>query len=338
MTDRYYFYLLNKDCRLLYDRILVAINQRKTRVNCNDLKIDCSNVPEIYKAIELDNPSIFYVNFFNYKYLFHQGTNEVNSIQIGYLYSTADCSSLQTFVEESVQKIMARLSFENCTEFQKAWRLHDLIIGNVDYFHEALSKEKSFEWHRAHSILGLFLDKKAICSGISKAYKYLLNQIGVRSIVVDGMALDQNNMKVGHNWNIVKIDGENYHIDITWDITNSEKELKSYDYFNLKDEQIYRDHFTERRFPICSSVKDNYFDRNGFAIRNKLDWKRYFAESYTKLFGDYYVRIDYSCDLEEEAKRIEQHMISCRTNESPSWRKFINERQRIIRITIQNGK
>ena len=50
-------------------------------------------------------------------------------------------------------------------------------------------------------------------------------------------------IKYRHTWNIVRINGKYYHLDATFDNTlgNDKKEIR-YDYFNLDDQQIFRDH------------------------------------------------------------------------------------------------
>ena len=45
----------------------------------------------------------------------------------------------------------------------------------------------------------------------------------------------------------------------------SQKNFVRHDYFNMTDEQIGRDHFSEKKYPICVETKDNYF------IKNKLN-------------------------------------------------------------------
>lgn len=335
MSDKYYYYLLNGNCRNLYDRLVDGIQKRSSEIRCIDLDITYSDVVTVNNAIELDNPELFYVDYSNSQYIQLIGTNNVEAVLIHYLYSVSDSDSLQKIVDSSCRKIVSLLSIDGCSELQKVWRVHELFIDNVRYFSETIAKKGTFEWHRAQSILGVFLDKKAVCGGISKSFKYVLNQIGVRSIVVEGTAISQTNSKEFHAWNIVKIDGNNYHVDMTWDITQSESGIRCYDYFNLKDELIYRDHNTESKLPKCISDKDNYFARNGFVIYNKSEWNKYFTDSYSRIIGDYYIRIEYPCDLESEIERIRKHIIH-QANDAVSMKYTINNQQRIIHVIVQN--
>ena len=86
-----------------------------------------------------------------------------------------------------------------------------------------------------------------VCEGIAKSVKVLLDALGVWNVI----ALCGNNpdkgIKYRHTWNIVRIDGKYYHLDATFDNTltrgkSDEAAEFRYDYFNLPDRQIFRDH------------------------------------------------------------------------------------------------
>ena len=55
----------------------------------------------------------------------------------------------------------------------------------------------------------------------------------------------EKGIKYRHTWNIVKINGTYYHLDATFDNSlrkdYGNSEIR-YDYFNLDDQQIFRDH------------------------------------------------------------------------------------------------
>ena len=60
-----------------------------------------------------------------------------------------------------------------------------------------------------------------------------------------GRLVPEKGIKYRHTWNIVKINGIYYHLDATFDNSlgkdHENKEIR-YDYFNLDDQQIFRDH------------------------------------------------------------------------------------------------
>ena len=98
----------------------------------------------------------------------------------------------------------------------KARQLHDWIIRHCEY-----EDSNNGEWtgdYENHVASSVFLSYgmnvrgngigESVCEGYSKAYTMLLAKAGIESYLVSG-----NN----HMWNLVKIDGEYYQTDVTWD-------------------------------------------------------------------------------------------------------------------------
>ena len=83
---------------------------------------------------------------------------------------------------------------------------------------------------------------EGVCEGIAKAVKCLCDRLGVWCIV----ALAENNpdkgIKYRHAWNVVRLGDAYYHLDATFDNSLGSAELVRYDYFNLDDRRLFRDH------------------------------------------------------------------------------------------------
>lgn len=77
-----------------------------------------------------------------------------------------------------------------------------------------------------------------------------------------------------HAWNIVKINGRNYYLDVVWNLASRENGFRCYDYFNLTDSAIAVDHFDYRGTPICSDRKENYFEMNGLEATSERQIKK----------------------------------------------------------------
>lgn len=84
----------------------------------------------------------------------------------------------------------------------------------------------------SHTLKGALVDKLPVCDGYSKAFKYLLKQVGVEAELATSDPMV-------HAWNLVKIDNDYYHVDVTW---NDTKEIgvgrTSYDYFLRSDKEF----------------------------------------------------------------------------------------------------
>lgn len=87
---------------------------------------------------------------------------------------------------------------------------------------------------------------------MQQAVKVLLNAIDVKCIVVTGTAGKNGNMRP-HAWNLVNIDEVSYQLDVTWDMGKSTGDKISYEYFNLSDECIVKNHSADCKLPECGS-------------------------------------------------------------------------------------
>lgn len=96
------------------------------------------------------------------------------------------------------------------SDYQIAFAFHDSIIDSIKYSRDELGNPTSDRW--AHSILGVFVKKEAVCEGYAKAFSLLLNVCGVDNAYVTGTSND-----AGHAWNVVQIEDKWYWYDLTWD-------------------------------------------------------------------------------------------------------------------------
>ena len=108
----------------------------------------------------------------------------------------------------------------------------------------------------------------AVCEGYAEAAALLLNRAGVETLVITG---DSRGEK--HAWNIVKIDGDYYHLDVTWNDPvqqNSISTIKYYDYFNLTDKEIGKDHsWDKEKYVSCTAEKYNYYIYNNLIVKSR---------------------------------------------------------------------
>ena len=88
--------------------------------------------------------------------------------------------------------------------------IHDYLINNIDY-------DSSYQAVGTYSIYGALIEKKCVCEGYAKAFKYLLNSVGYECELLQGTATNSSGQTENHAWNAVKLNGIWYEIDTTWD-------------------------------------------------------------------------------------------------------------------------
>ncbi|HCA20745.1 MAG TPA: hypothetical protein DEO87_00010 [Lachnospiraceae bacterium] len=150
---------------------------------------------------------------------------------------------------EAVKNIADSCTSPGMADYQKELRLHDYLVNHCQYSYGSPDDENEF---RAY---GALIDGEAVCSGYAEAMALLLTYSGVECKIVIGSSKDEN-----HAWNLVKISGDWYHLDPTWD-DPVELGIVTHAYFNLSDDQIAYDHSWNRdRTEKASSTSQNYFN------------------------------------------------------------------------------
>lgn len=67
-----------------------------------------------------------------------------------------------------------------------------------------------------HLAYGPLVELRGICGGLAWAFKTLMDEANVECICISGYLKENHNS--GHMWNLVKLDGQYYHVDPTWGI------------------------------------------------------------------------------------------------------------------------
>ena len=141
---------------------------------------------------------------------------------------------------------------DSMSEYQKERAIHDYIVQNTTYTY--VRKKEGFGSPK-YTPYGVLLDHKAVCQGYAEAFELLCACCNIKCYVVTGQATNKKGTD-GHAWNIVELDGNWYHVDVTWDDPVPEKYQNgiSHEYFNVSDEFISQDHEWDRdNYPECSN-------------------------------------------------------------------------------------
>ena len=188
---------------------------------------------DVFFQLRLDHPEIFWAVGFKYRYY----KDSPNLILIPeYIFDKNKIREHQKALGARVDKLVrTAMKF---SEWDKEKYVHDFICENIRY--DKLKKPYS------HEILGPLGQGVSVCEGIAKAVKALCDALGLWCIVVISENNPDKGIRYRHAWNIVRIGGQYYHLDATFDNTLGKNEDGStsirYDYFNLDDKNIFRDH------------------------------------------------------------------------------------------------
>ena len=132
--------------------------------------------------------------------------------------------------EEQVMALQARdivkgLVFEGMTDVEKELAIHDYIIEHCAY----LAREQGFDTGSAR---GFFESGLCQCVGYADTFRLLARLAGLEVEMIGGPTTRDLAGSKGHAWNLIRLDGLWYVVDLTWDDMAGENTLE-HTFFNL---------------------------------------------------------------------------------------------------------
>ena len=131
-----------------------------------------------------------------------------------------------------------------------------------------------------HTSYAVLCKNVGVCDGYTKAFQYLLNYRGIRSIFVWGNAYSGGGGSERHAWCLVENENDWYQCDVTWGDPRVEDlpvNYITYSYLNITDEEMFTNHeyltvqetdsdTVMYEVPECDSTACNYFIKEGAYI------------------------------------------------------------------------
>ena len=227
----------------VYDDVLSALLRRQEHIPVKG--IHPQELQPIHKALYYDHPELFYMT--------HapgiQQSGGFMGVSITFLcksiFSAGVIQSYQKKIEEVKAQLRPLISSAK-NDFEKEKIICDYLLGTVTY-----QIDNTLNQNAATALV----QQRAQCSGVAKAVKLLLDWLAIPCIVIDGEVNDPVSRQRGpHAWNLVQLDGNWYHLDVTLMMgENSQKTPPfRYSYLNRTDAQMRAIHVWQAgNFPPC---------------------------------------------------------------------------------------
>ena len=143
-------------------------------------------------------------------------------------------------VLKAAEAVFAGQVAPGMTDYDKEYALYVWLTGTVSY--DQRHYEKSGAPRTSYEPYGPLIEGKGVCLGYAETFRLLMDMAGIECITVTGAGF-QN--RENHAWNMVKLNGEWYCVDPTWDLNpgiNQDGE-PVYGYFNVtSDVMALTDH------------------------------------------------------------------------------------------------
>ncbi|NMP37068.1 MAG: hypothetical protein GX051_02930 [Clostridiales bacterium] len=246
---RLYYNNLSENAKQAYERIMAEIKTHPKEIEIPEL--NSVELDEMFKALCYDNPELLCMGR-SCKTMTSGWSFSKRCVFIPeYSCSLEECNKRSELLGKAVDSIISGAS-GIASDYEKELYVHDCIVKACSY---SETDEKAISAYDA------LVRGEAVCEGYSRAAQLLLSRMGVRNYLITGKAVDKQGDSQLHMWNVVYIDGNPYHLDVTWDDPDGAPDgAVSHTYFNLNDSEIAFDHSElEPKNPGCSDTRNNYF-------------------------------------------------------------------------------
>ena len=262
-TDYAYDTLTDDYVKELYMRIAKSVDTVYAPNITTTGTLSDYQITQAVEAYKNDHPETFWLKgsslFVPY--------GDTTSVKLDYTVQNDELIAAKKKFDTAVTSALKKLPSGN--DFEREEYINNYIIDNCKY--DDAAAENDDVQGNENDAYGVFVDGKAVCEGYSKAFQILCNKADIDCVLLSGTADSDN-----HAWNGVKIGGDWYQIDVTWDDVD-DFIYDSHEYFNLTDSLMYEDHTLSPKYseidaesflnleswcnfyvPKCTAEKYNY--------------------------------------------------------------------------------
>ena len=233
-VDKYLYNQLGEEAKTIYRALEANKENMKTgthQIELGDVFSDLLNMENgqellgkyyqsAIEAYTYDNPSVFYIspnkmflniekttNVFGSKYnVFINNGNQANYLVDE--FQTREAIDNATNRIEEVKDYL--LSARTGNTYNDIKNVHDYLVDNVEY-------DRSVSQPNIYDVYGALVNNVSVCEGYARAFKYIMDEMGIPCVLVIGEATNTQGQTENHAWNYVNINGSWYAVDATWD-------------------------------------------------------------------------------------------------------------------------
>lgn len=182
--------------------------------------VSVSQLKTVFEAVYNDHPELFWLETgYSCKYL-----RSGSCVEVALKYNrTADALEEARQAFEGAAGTIVSQAQGLGSDVEKERYVHDALMQLVEYDMSAPMNQSAYS-----ALVG----GRSVCAGYARAFQYMMQLLDIPCYYCTGFAGED------HAWNIVKIDGAFYNVDVTWDDTDT----PTHDYFNKSDREFGTTH------------------------------------------------------------------------------------------------
>lgn len=261
-TEKFFYNQLDEFQRVIYRALRDGVIRGDVEIEIDTF--DATEVNDIYRLVMFDHPEFFWIT--------GSGMSTIREWSDGRVYTIFEPvyghvgvirEAMQAEIDEAVDAFISSVD-QNSSEYEKVRKVYEHLNLTTSYNLDAPDHQ---------NIYSVFVYGESVCAGISKAAQLLLNRLGIFATYVIGEAYvpGTSTQPVGHAWNLVRVDGLYYYLDVTWGSPGflegsmlADRIEIVYDYLLLNESLLFRTHTLDENIlmPPATSLQHNFFVMN----------------------------------------------------------------------------
>ncbi|MDR0671183.1 MAG: hypothetical protein LBF64_02615 [Oscillospiraceae bacterium] len=174
--------------------LLAGLEAVEGEIDLSPFRIPVSDINALFWGIVHTHPELFYVENFGYTYL----NGCVLTFKPVYTLSKELVAARRPVFARAVAKALAAVP-KTVSPAEKVLAVNDYLVSRTAY-------DLTYAGATAYDAL---VNRAAVCEGYSLAFGLLMDRLGIEWRYI-------SSAKMSHAWNLVRLDGAWYHVDVTW--------------------------------------------------------------------------------------------------------------------------
>ena len=171
-----------------------AIDLRPYDFNVNNIAV----LRQFFTYLLTEHVELFFLDHV-YNYSYNVSTGQIVAFKPRYVCTKEEYPIQRQVLDEGIAKMVAAAA-DCTTDEQIALAIHDYLVLNFRYDTD----------YQNYDVYSFIRDGKGVCVCYARAYTKALSYYGIEAGSVDSDELN-------HEWNYIVLDGQTYHVDVTWD-------------------------------------------------------------------------------------------------------------------------
>lgn len=179
-----------------------GLSNSEKDIDISSYDISKSQLKQLMQDIINNNPDLFYVAS---QYSYYTNNDKITSVVPSYEYSGSDLEKKMTVYKNGMNDILSGIN-SSWSDLEKIVYVHDYLCQQYEY-------DTTYSNYDAYSF---FSTGKGVCQAYTAVFSGIM-----KALDIEVSTASSDSMK--HIWNVVKLNGKWYHVDVTWDDPVSDK-------------------------------------------------------------------------------------------------------------------